>query len=498
MLKNILYLFLSFLLVVILSLLFVEFVFQTIPIISRTFPLSKDKVYIYIIGESSSLGEPYCISNNNISYYKILDYIIGGKIDNKTIEFIKLAHSGNSIRTQYWKYLIYRYLHPLKKGLVFVYAGKNDWDNCSNIRETKLYKIKLGTKTYKIKLGTKIYKIKLLNLLKDVVFQILQDYTFKYNYEKLILDIKNCGDDVFVATIEGNYAGFMPHLDAEDILYKEEFNKVDDEILITKNYKKAEEMLKQLEDKKDSDKSWIYYRYGKIAEFTGNVKEANDFFIKGISLYPDLIPSKYKIDCIKILAQKYNLPLVDIFNEVYNSGEIIGFNFYKDNQHPDIKLYIKIARLFANALKDKYGDKINIEKENITENDIFKYFGFNDGNMYDVYRHSLDVTLVHSKEKDNTNRYVFKQVEKYLNNVIELNPYDGEQKQAVISFYSMMVEALKGNKERMFEIYSKNKNIIENNKYNIYARDCDWKEYNNWVSNYLGIENFFDLSKSGK
>jgi hypothetical protein len=287
----------------------------------------------------------------------------------------------------------------------------------------------------------------------------------------------------------------MPNLDNENVLYEEEFNEVDDEILLNKNYDKAKEILKQLEYKKYSDKSWIYYRYGKIAEFTGNIKQANDWFIKGIGLYHNLIPSKYQTDCIRTLAKKYDLPLVDIFEYIYNSGEIIGFNFYKDNQHPDIKLYIVIAELFAKTLKNKYGDKINIEKNNVTEQDIYRHFGFNSQNMYDVYRHSLDVTLVHSKEKENTNRYVFKQVEEYLNKVIELNPYEGDRRQAIISFYSMMVEALKGNKEKMFEIYEKNKDVIEQNKYDIYARSCDWKEYNEWVSNYLGIKEFFDLKR---
>ena len=477
MLKKTIFFLLSFLLVLVLSILFVEFILQIIPIISKNIPVSKTKEYVYIIGESSSLGEPYCITNKNISYYRILEYIIGKKIDNKKINFISLAGAGNSIKTQYWKYLIYRYLHPFRKGLAFVYAGKNDWANDSKNVE-----------------NITISKIKIFNLIKNSLFH--QNSSFQYNYEKLILAIKNFGDDIFVATIEGNYAGFMPHLDAENILYKEEFSKIDDEILINKNYEKAKVMLKQLEDKEDSDKSWIYYRYGKIAEFTGNIKEGNDYFIKGIDLYPNLIPSKYQIDCIRKIAKKYNLPLIDIFDKVYNSGEIIGFNFYRDNQHPDIKLYITIAKLFAKALKDKYGDKINIEKNNVDENDIYRNFGFTDENMYDVYRHSLDVTLVHSKEKNNTNRYVFKQVEKYLNKVIELNPYEGEKKQAVICYYSMMVEALKGNKDKMLEIYSNNKNIIENNKYNICVRDCDWEEYNEWVSNYLGIENFFDLEQS--
>ena len=472
MLKKITFLFLSFLLVVVSALLFVEFVLQVIPVVSKAVPVSKDKVYVYIIGESSSVGEPY---DPKISYYKILGYIIGDKINNKNIDFIKIAGAGQGVDVQYWNYLIYRYTHPFKKGLAFIYAGKNSWDN--GIRD----------KNY-----LTISKIKIFNLIKN---SLLKNLSFEYNYEKLISVIESFGDEIVVATIEGNYAGFMPHLDADNILYKEEFDKIDDEILINKDYEKAKILLKELEEKEDSDKSWICYRYGKIAEFTAKNKEANDYYIEGVGFYGGLIPAKYQIDCIRNLAKKYNLPLVDIFEKIYDSGEIIGFNFYKDNQHPDIKLYITIAELFAKALKEKYGPGINIEKNNVTEKDVCEYFGFNDKDMYDVYRRSLDVTLVHSKENDNVNRYVFKKVDEYLNKITEMNPYEGEHKQAIISFYGMMTEALKGNKDRMFEIYKENKDIIEKNKYDIYARHCDWEEYNKWVSSYLGIKEFFDLSK---
>ena len=469
MIKKISYFLISILFIILLSFVFAEIFLQTIPIVYRNIPLSKDKVYIYIIGESSSYGEPY---DRKISYYKILNFMIGGKIDNKDIEFIELSTPGNSIIDQYFYYLRYKFTHPLQRGLAFVYAGKNDWDN----EENKKY--------------VKVYKIKTFRLLKDYFFE---PHNFKYSYESLILALKDFGEDIFVATIEGNYAGFMPHLNAENILYREEFDKIDDEILINKNYKKAEEMLKFLEEKEDSDKSWIYYRYGKIAEFTGKIKDANDYFIKGTSLYYNLIPSKYQIDCIKELAKKYNIELVDIFDKIYNSGEIIGFNFYKDNQHPDIKLYIKIAELFTEVLKNKYGNRINILRNNLTKEYVYKYFDFNDFDIYNVYRHSLDVTLAFSKEKENTNRYVFKQVDEYLNKIIELNPHKGEHKQAIISFYSMMVEALKGNKDKMIEIYNKNKDIIQKNKYDIHARYSEWAKYNQWVSYYLGVEEFFDL-----
>ena len=469
MTKKTLYISLSFFITFILSLIISEFIFQIIPIIYRNIPLSEDKVYIYIIGESSSVGEPY---NPKISYYKILDYLLDGKINNKDIEFIKIAFSGSHIKQEAWEYLKYRLLHPFQKGLAFVYAGKNDWDNGKDKKHLK------------------ISKSKIINLINDYFFE---NFNFEYNYEKLILTLKNFGEEVYVATIEGNYSGFMPHLeDNDDILYKTNFDKIDDEILINKNYDKAKDMLKILEEKEDSDKSWIYYRYGKIAEFTDKIKEANDYFIKDIGLYYNLIPSTYQNDCIRNLAIKYNLTLIDIFGEIYNSGEIIGFNFYKDNQHPDIKVYIKIAELFAEALKNKYGNTINIVKRNISEKDVYKHFDFDKKDLYNVYRNSLDVTLVHSKENENVNRYVFYKIDEYLNKIIELNPYEGEQKQAIISFYRMMVEALKGNRDKMFEIYDKNKDVIQRNKYKIYARDCDWPEYNQWLRKYLGIDEFFD------
>ena len=109
-------------------------------------------------------------------------------------------------------------------------------------------------------------------------------------------------------------------------------------------------------------------------------------FLKGINLYSNLIPTKYQTECIRNLAEKYNLPLIDIFDKVYNSGHVIGFNFYKDNQHPDIKLYIAIAKLFAKSLKEKYKDKINIKKDNVTEKEVYDSVNFTNKDMYVVYR----------------------------------------------------------------------------------------------------------------
>ena len=100
---------------------------------------------------------------------------------------------------------------------------------------------------------------------------------------------------------------------------------------------------------------------------------------------------------------------------------------------------------------------------------------------------SKDVSLFFSKFNGNTNRFVYEQVDEYLNKIIELNPYKGEEKQAIDSFYSMLVEALKGNKDKVIEIYNNNNKIIKNNKHVIYVRYGNSNEYNQWLRDFLEI-----------
>ncbi len=76
--KKILYYFISIIFVILGSLIIAEIILQIIPVIYRNLPdINSDKQYIYIIGESSAGGAPY---NPKISYYKIFNYMINGKI----------------------------------------------------------------------------------------------------------------------------------------------------------------------------------------------------------------------------------------------------------------------------------------------------------------------------------------------------------------------------------------------------------------------------------
>lgn len=475
--KKTAYYLVSIALVVVASIILIEITLQILPIVYRTLPnINNNKQYVYIIGESSAYGEPYA---PKISYYKILDYMLDGKIDNKKIEFIQLAESGSYVHDQFYKYFIYKYMHPFRKGIVFIYCGKNDWN-----KENKNCDL------------PKLLQYNVFSLVNDffLIYKNFQDHkSFQYNYERIILLAKKFGDDIFVSTIEGNYAGFMPHLNSNDNIYKKKFHAIDKAIL-KGNYQKALSTLKKMLLIQNIDKSWVLYRIGKIYEFTGKNKEANDNFIKSVGFYPDLRPTQYQNDVIRELANKYNVELIDIFEELYNSGKVIGFNFYMDNQHLNLKTYTMIARLFVDAVSKKYNVTVNIKRYNSDEKEIFEYFHFNKHDKYEAYRYSLDTTLVHSKEKDNANVYVFEQVDEYLKQIDLLNPYDKKRKKIIMSFYGMMCEALKGNKEKVDEIF-KTSNLINEDRMLIEARPCDWEEYNKWVSAYLGLEDFFDLSK---
>ncbi len=73
--------------IALLSCIFVEIIFQTVPAFYKLLPEDNEKTYLYIIGESSAYGYPY-----NIPYSKIIQYITGNKINNKDIETVMLAY----------------------------------------------------------------------------------------------------------------------------------------------------------------------------------------------------------------------------------------------------------------------------------------------------------------------------------------------------------------------------------------------------------------------
>jgi hypothetical protein len=427
-----------------------EIILQTIPLFSRIIPENSKIQYVYILGESSAHGVPY---QSKISFAKIVKYISANKIDDKDIKIINLAVPTVRIVHQYYTYLIYRYLHPFNKGIVIVYAGTNDISYCNA--------------------NKKYYFFYNFNLMQIISAYTSKAYDFQYIYETIIKLSKKFGDDIYVSTIAGNYAGFMPDnvnpLKENQTLMNKLINI--DNLFFQGNYEHALALCRKNFD--NNNKQYFFYRIGKIYEKQGKIKEANDFYINAINIpNSDVVrlrPTTYQNEIIKSLAYKYSIECLDIFDKLYNSNETMGYNFFIDKIHPTIRLNLMIAEGFTDLICQKYKiKKINIK---LTEEQIKKIFDFSSEDLFRAYVQALSEIFVCKYRNGILDKYSLYEIRKYILNIKNLNltaVQEKEEQQKTVEFLEKTLEYISNPNVRN-ELKDIIKNIYTYGLYKKYA-----------------------------
>ncbi|MDD5021439.1 MAG: hypothetical protein PHR82_04780 [Endomicrobiaceae bacterium] len=430
------------------------------PLFAKNISKNSNKQYVYIIGESSAKGIPY---HCKISFAKILDYNIEDKINDKDVQLIDLSNVGNRLIHQYFSYYLYRYTHPFNKGIVIVYAGTNDTTYCFQ--------------------KTKYYFFYNLN-----VFKILSAYSkkindFHYMYESIIRLAKSFGDDIYISTIAGNYAGFLTENVSNLKNNKQLMDNLDfiDNLFTEGKYKQA--LVFCLNNIHEDNQSHIFYRMGKIYEKQGNIKEANDYYLKAINIVnSDNIsrqrPTTYQNEIIRFLADKYEIPCLDIFNKLYDSNEIIGYNFFIDKIHPTIRLNIMIAEGFLDLLSEKY--RIKKMNDGITEKNIKEIFNFTNEDLFQTYVQALGEVLIYTYKNEILNNYSLSEVKEYISIIKNLNLINNDKKEEqkkTIEFLEKMLEYITSSEPRDV-LRKKIKEIYEYglDKQYAYAFDSNFNE----------------------
>lgn len=459
-LKKIIYFFLSLCLLFCFSVFLFELGLQIIPLFPKIIPVNNNNQYVYIIGESSAKGIPY---HCKISFVNIVDYNIGHKINDKGTTIIDLSNVGNRLVHQYFSYYLYRYTHPFDKGIVLMYAGTNDTEYCFQKK--------------------KYYFFYNLN-----VFQIISAYSnkindFHYMYENILRLAKKFGDDVYVSTIAGNYAGFL----TENVRnLKDNKNLLDnlnfiDNLFIEGNYEQA--LAFCVNNINKDNQSHIFYRMGKIYEKKGNIKEANDYYLKAINIVnSDNIsrqrPTTYQNEIIRFLADKYAFSCLDTFDKLYNSNEIIGYNFFIDKIHPTIRLNLMLAEGFVDLLSEKY--RIKKINDVLTEENIKKIFNFTNEELFQTYVQALGEVIIYTYKNGILNKYSISQIQEYISIIKNLNLTDDikkEEQQKTIEFLEKILEYITSSEPRDI-LRAKIKQIYAYGLDNVYdyAFDCNFKE----------------------
>lgn len=406
MIKKIYYYLIILLMILIISIMIFELILKILPVVYRSLPSNNNKVYIYILGESSAWGHPY---QGKLSFSKIIQYSLNNHIENKEIELIILAAPGEQLIHQYFKYFIYKYTHPLQKGIVLMYMGTNDWEI-------------EGTKNHFKKIYTRFKFAGLLNS----YFKIIYDFTCEY--ERIIILAKNFGDDIYISTIVGNYAGLMPDSIAlllNDRKLNDEINNIDN-LILNKEYNNAFRKCNALLAKYNSeDVSQVWYRIGKIYEGQNRVKEANEAYLNAVEYGRDARPTRHQNEIIKKLSIKYNIQILDIFDDLLHSNKIIGYEYFIDKIHPNIKFNIMIAKGFISLLMEKYN---LILKKDLSEESILKSFEFNEEDLFISYRDALGEIIAFSYRTDDYSKplyildiYNLEVIKQYIKKMEEIN-----------------------------------------------------------------------------
>jgi hypothetical protein len=345
-------------------------------------PVDNNVQYVYILGESTAVGVP-C---NKISYSQIIESIIikDKKIDNKEIKFIHLELAGCQLALQFLHYSYYRFLHPTHKGIMLLYMGTNNWANKEMYSD-------FG-RNLMLKFGV-------CQLFREYGIQISHSYKnradFQYEYERIIKLAKKFGEDIYISTVSVNNE-FPPMRENTSVEETEEIDK----LYLNKDYNKAKELcIRYLEDEKYEEKSHFWYRLGIILRDENNIKEANDALINAIKCDFYRFQPIFQNEVIRKIAKKYDVPVFDFFKQLYNSGKIIGYNFFTDWIHPNIEKHIDIAYGFIDLLSKKYKFDF-IKKEDLNIEELKRTLEFNNNDMADLYMteimHMIDFFSIYS------------------------------------------------------------------------------------------------------
>lgn len=441
MIKKLLYWLFSIISVILILIVFIELVLQAIPVIYSFFPISKDKTYVYVIGESSAYGHPYM---GKINFSKIIAETFNWNIDNKKIEIINFAEPGSKPLDQYQRYSFYRYKHPFKKGMVLIYMLGTNGNIFDNDFANKKYE--------------KYNKF----IVNSMIFSWIHPYFCKtfnleYYYNILTSLFRKFKDEVYIATVVGNYSGVMPN-NVEPIIknnnLRRELNDIDKLIMNSKyeySLQKIDNIVNNYEDK-----SQIFYRVGKIYEKQDKIEEANEIY-RTMICDSDARPTIKENEMIRNLANKYSFELVDIEKDLINRNEIIGYNYFIDIVHPTINFNMTIAKMFIDKIKNKHFVVCNTY--DVEERILGK---LSNKDLFTAYRDALGEIFFYSYRDFIFDPYNKSIISKYINKLYELHStieeksgLEFEKREEIIHICEILFECIQGNREKTIDLIKK-------------------------------------------
>ncbi len=333
--------------------------------------VSGETFNIYYFGESTMLGAQY---NPEVSPPKLIEYMLGYKINGKVIRSINLATPG-----QDFTYSLRRLKRILERRNIFypslcvIYSGHNEYlkyhaklgfvinhrHNFSRwlVKHSHLARRMLNNPAaYRLEIDERKYFDEPLFAEKEYS-RVIQRYC--KGVEKAIRLLQERRVPAIISTVAGNYAEWEPNRS----VFSGNKTELDEFKGFTESGEKAEtaqELTRAIAFYQDALKvcprfAETHYRLGKCYEKSGENEKAWSEYLKSADY--DMMPiraTSAQNNFLRNIAQGNGIYTVDAMEYLrkHASGGLIGFNLMLDGQHPNLKGYILISELIAAKIRD--------------------------------------------------------------------------------------------------------------------------------------------------
>lgn len=412
--------------------------------------------YFYVVGGSTSYGEPFGHVEHKISFPRIMSYMLNGKVHSKKIEIVNLAQAGATIEYEYWLLFKELFVRPPGEGVLLIYSGINE--RVHDLDDGPFFKC------WKI-MGKSILLSKTLLLLDGFSSGFVSrlpgfgDSLPKYEYRlgKMITLAKKHGMKVLVSTLVGNISDYPPsEREFESFKNAGLFNS-GKKYESTGNFKKAMDIYEGILEQSSYIPPHLYYHLASCYRNLGFYERAREYYLEAIDNGAANRPIRAQNDVIRKSARKYNIGLVDSAERFENNSPngLVGYNLFMDPHHPNLKGYILLAKGFISGLEKIMSIKVLVS--NPSQEDVIKYFHFDTEDYFSAYV-SLTGWFCGEASHFNPRREMLKMAEFYLKKAELIHPNRPE-----VFWGHLMISVLKKKKEEA--VYWLNKGeFLEQNK----------------------------------
>lgn len=328
----------------------------------RTLFDDKNKLYIYALGESTSEGVQY---QDKISPAILVAHQFNNRIDNKEVEIISLARSGEKAEYMYFRFYFHVVFAPHSNGLVLTYSGINE-----GIENTASYNFRY-------------WKLAQHSVVLSKLMYMSGRFTndperYAYRYAQTCQVAKNYGYKVVLSQLVGNVKDYDPDVKSNDAIAQGSNRKILQEaeaLFANADYVDAEKKYASLLMADALPHPFVLYRIALCKYETGYCDTAAAMLnsLPETSNYSGFAPWKNRL--IERVANEEQVAFARTFDRFCDASQfgLVGHNLINDAHHPNLKGYCIMANAISEHVSRLYQQPV---VNNLTPESVEKYFQF--------------------------------------------------------------------------------------------------------------------------